>query len=307
MEKKKKESFIEKNKKQILVIALALVLLIAGSYAWLTLTKTGEKTNILRAGKLSLILDDTTSNGILLEKAVPMSETKGKTTQEYTFTLQNEGSTALNYTIYLDDVALENTEERMQDSYVRYRLVKNEAETIDLLTNLTDRALDTGVIEATQTNTYTLQVWIDSAADNAVMGTIFNAKLRVTAEQGNKTSETPAGPTYYYAFGTPDTSSTTDFTTLGKNVFARLGADGSHGVCINDGELFCLQTNDYDNSVAALKTHFGESSCTDNGTDYDCESSAFHCFADVGGVYCDNTTNASCFADEDGSFDCREE
>ena len=191
----KEKKKMSKTSKQLLVTALALVLLIAGSYAWLTLTKTGEKTNILRAGKLSLILDDTTSNGILLEKAVPMSETKGKTTQEYTFTLQNEGSTALNYTIYLDDVALEDTEERMQDKYVRYRLVKNGAETIDLLTNLTDRALDTGIIEATQTNTYTLQVWIDSEADNAVMDTIFSAKLRVTGEQGNKSNE---GTTYTY-------------------------------------------------------------------------------------------------------------
>ena len=304
----KEKKKMSKTSKQLLVTALALVLLIAGSYAWLTLTKTGEKTNILRAGKLSLILDDTTSNGILLEKAVPMSETKGKTTTEYTFTLQNEGSTALNYTIYLDDVALEDTEERMQDKYVRYRLVKNGAETIDLLTSLTDRSLDTGVIEATQTNTYTLQVWIDSEADNAVMGTIFNAKLRVAAEQ-HQEQTAPAGPTYYYAFGTPTTSSTTDFTTLGKNAFARLGSDNSTGVCINDGGLFCIKANDYENSVAAIKAHFGESSCVDNGVNVDCDSDDFGCEADSYGYVscCDNSAAGGyCLAGPGGSFDCSE-
>ena len=89
MKEKKKMS---KATKQLFALAFTLVLLIAGSYAWLTLQVTGNKTNILRAGTLKLTLDDTTSNGILLEKAVPMSDTKGKTTTEYTFTLQNTGT-----------------------------------------------------------------------------------------------------------------------------------------------------------------------------------------------------------------------
>ena len=75
MEDKKKTN---KLTKQLFALALVLVLLIAGSYAWLTLQVTGNKTNILRAGTLKLTLDDTTSNGILLEKAVPMSDDKRK-------------------------------------------------------------------------------------------------------------------------------------------------------------------------------------------------------------------------------------
>ena len=42
MEKKNK-NFVEKNKKQIVAIALALVLLLGGTYAWLTLTLNGTK------------------------------------------------------------------------------------------------------------------------------------------------------------------------------------------------------------------------------------------------------------------------
>ena len=115
------------------------------------------------------------------------------------------------------------------------------------------------------------------------------------------------GPTYYYAFGTPTTSSTTDYTTIGKNVFNRLGSDDSHGVCINDNGLFCLNTNDYENSKAALTSHFGESSCTDSGSDFYCDSDEFICDANSpGSVNCnDFSTNESCNASANGSFACR--
>ena len=111
---------------------------------------------------------------------------------------------------------------------------------------------------------------------------------------------------YYYAFGTPTTSSTTDYTTLGKNVFARLGSDDSHGVCINDNGLFCLNTNDYENSKAALTSHFGESSCSDRGSGVVCNSSTFRCRAySSGNVSCgDNSANENCNADAGGSFSC---
>lgn len=111
---------------------------------------------------------------------------------------------------------------------------------------------------------------------------------------------------YYYAFGTPTTSSTTDYTTLGKNLFARLGSDDSHGVCINNNELFCLNTNDYENSKAALTSYFGESSCADRGSRFDCRSDNFTCYANSNGnVNCfGNSTYDNCSAYADGSFEC---
>ena len=135
----------------------------------------------------------------------------------------------------------------------------------------------------------------------------FTCTLTATAtERTTKGEAAPVGTTYYYAFGTPTTSSTTDFTTLGKDVFARLGSDNSTGVCINDGGLFCIQANDYDNSVAALKAHFGESSCTGYGSDVDCSSGAFRCGASSGGgVIChDRSTSVYCYAGASGSFKC---
>ena len=181
----------KKIKKQLFALALVLLVLLGGTYAWLTLQVTGEKTNVLRAGTLSLVLDDTTSEGIKLEKAVPISDEKGKTGTEYTFTLQNKGTKAASYTIYLDDVALEASETRMDDSKVKYQLTKNSNETVALLNTLSDKILDSGEIAGSTTNTYSLRVWIDSAAENEVMGTILYKQLRVEATQvGAKTTTT---------------------------------------------------------------------------------------------------------------------
>ena len=172
-------------------LALVLVVLLGGTYAWLTLQVNGEKTNVLRAGTLSLVLDDTTSGGIKLEKAVPMSDEKGKAGTEYTFTLQNKGTKAASYTIYLDDVALEASEKRMDGSKVKYQLTKNSKETVALLNTLSDKVLDSGTIDGSTTNTYSLRVWIDSAAETEVMGTILSKELRVEATQvGAKTTTT---------------------------------------------------------------------------------------------------------------------
>ena len=180
-----KKSNSKRTIKQVLALAFTLILLIAGSYAWLTLQVTGNKTNILRAGTLKLTLDDITSNGISLENTVPMSDEKGKTTTEYTFTLQNTGTT-VGYTIYLDDVALTDGEKQLEDSKVKYQLTKNGAETVALLSSLDNKVIDTGTINQNKTNTYSLRVWIDSDAGNEVMGKILSKELRVVAEQTKK-------------------------------------------------------------------------------------------------------------------------
>ena len=182
-----KEKKTQSIPKQLFALAFVLIVLVAGSYAWLTLTIDKTNTNVLRAGTLSLVLDDTTSGGIKLEKAVPISDEKGKTGTEYTFTLQNKGTKTASYTIYLDDVALETNETRMDDSKVKYQLTKNSKETVALLNTLSDKVLDSGEIAGSTTNTYSLRVWIDSAAGNEVMGTILSKELRVEAIQSVNT------------------------------------------------------------------------------------------------------------------------
>ena len=317
MEEQKQE-----NKKfqkwPIVVLALLIVLVIGATFAWFTLTKTSEKVNTIKAGSLSMELDDKASDGILLQKAIPMSYQQGVATTEYTFTLKNNGSKG-DYKISLIDEATYTDSEGAQvtiaadkkiaDTKIRYILLKDgevaEASKSMLLSEAANRVIDSGTIANGTTINYSLRIWIDSKASNEVMGQIFNARLQLDATQ-HQEQTAPVGPIYYYEFGTPTTASTTDFATLGKNVFVRLGSDNSTGVCINDGGLFCIQTNDYDNTVAALKAHFAESSCTDYGSLVVCNSGTFICNANsFGNVHChDDSPDERCNANADGSFSC---
>ena len=85
----------------LLILISLLVLIIGASFAWLNISLNGTKTNILKAGYLSLYLDETETEGINIEKAIPTSDSKGLTQEGYNFKLVNKGKTAVNYTIYL--------------------------------------------------------------------------------------------------------------------------------------------------------------------------------------------------------------
>ena len=119
---------MSKNNKKLLIIVLVLilVLVIGTTYAWLRLTKSSNTVNKITAGNLELVLDDTTSEGIKLEKAVPISDVEGEKGTEYTFTLENKGTVNLNYYLYLNDLALAEGETRLEDNKVRYKLIKDD-------------------------------------------------------------------------------------------------------------------------------------------------------------------------------------
>ena len=189
--KKENKSFMEKNKKQVIAIALALVLLVGGSYAWLTTTLKGTKKVRIEAGTLSLVLNE--GNEINVEDSLPMTDIDGLKTDAYTFTLQNNGNVTSNYTIYLDDASIDSADVRFDDSALKYSLKKNDGvSTTALLSTLNQRVLDSGTIEAGTTNTYSLNLWIKDEAtnddvqttkDGQTVGKVFAGKLRIEASQ----------------------------------------------------------------------------------------------------------------------------
>ena len=189
--KKENKSFMEKNKKQIIAIALALVLLVGGSYAWLTTTLKGTKKVRIEAGTLSLVLNE--GNEINVEDSLPMTDIDGLKTDAYTFSLQNNGNVTSNYTIYLDDASIDSADVRFDDSALKYSLKKNDGvSTTALLSTLNQRVLDSGTIEAGTTNTYSLNLWIKDEAtnddvqttkDGQTVGKVFAGKLRIEASQ----------------------------------------------------------------------------------------------------------------------------
>jgi hypothetical protein len=50
-----------KYKKELLGIVIVLILLLGLSFAWLTLTLNGTKNVVVKAGTLSVVLDDSAS------------------------------------------------------------------------------------------------------------------------------------------------------------------------------------------------------------------------------------------------------
>ena len=165
------------------------------------------------------------------------------------------------------------------------------------------------VIKAKETLNGTLTVTLNKTATEEVREE-YVCELTFNAVERDTIGETK--PTFvawvptYYAFGTPTTASATDYTTLGKNVFAALDTNNTKGVCINDNGLFCIKLNDYDNSVLALKNHFGESTCSDEGSNFGCSSDAFICNAALDGtINCFvPSSGEQCRVDSAGAVDC---
>ena len=203
----------DKRKKILKVSGLvALFLLVFGlSYALFTVTLNGTKKVKLKTGKLELQLLDANNNPIYitdqnsessyaieLDNQVPVDDETGLGAEGFTFKLKNTGNVKAKYTIYLDDVALESNETRIDDQYVKYALTKNGTESTPALLSTTvtnnERELDKGTIDVDNTtNTYTLKIWIDEEATNAAMDKVFSATLRVVGTQYVQTGPFESG------------------------------------------------------------------------------------------------------------------
>lgn len=126
MEQEKLQAEKKKGKNgKIVALALALVLLVGGTYAWLTLTINGTKQVRIESGNLAMTISGE-SDGVLIDPAVPITENEGKTQNtKYDFTLENTGNVSSVYTVYLDDVALDGADEFAIDkTLVGYYLEK---------------------------------------------------------------------------------------------------------------------------------------------------------------------------------------
>ena len=178
---------LKDNKKVIIIgVAIIILLLIGIAFAYLVTTLHGQEEYVLRAGTLNLELDD--KNELTLTSQIPLEDKEGMTLEGFNFSLTNKGNIETDYTIYLDDIALDEGENRIPDSSIRYSLTKND-ETIGPR-NLTtmgsnpNRRVDFGTINPDETINYTLRIWIDyDATTEEASGKTFKAKLRVETSQ----------------------------------------------------------------------------------------------------------------------------
>ena len=185
---------IKNNKKVIIIGIVIIVLLLLGiAFAYLVTTLHGQEEYVLRAGTLNLELDD--KNELTLSSQIPLEDKEGMSLEGFNFSLINNGKIETDYTIYLDDIALDEGENRMPDSSIRYSLTKNEvAGNPNNLSNMganPNRVVDKGSIAVDETINYTLRIWIDyDATSEEAGGKTFKGKLRVVATQpvGEKAS-----------------------------------------------------------------------------------------------------------------------
>ena len=181
---------MDNNKKKkvtviIISILIVIILLIAIAYAYFS-TQLNGTDQIVKVGELELVLDET-SEGINLGNAVGLSDSKGMALDGSTFELKNNGNNAVDYTIYLDDNTISDTDTRIDDKYLKYNLNKNGTDSgATLLTRIgsnPNRVLDSGTIEGKGTNKYKLNLWITDEVDGNYSGQVFSGKLRVEVSQ----------------------------------------------------------------------------------------------------------------------------
>ena len=178
----------KKSKKTVTItisILIVIILVIAISYAYFR-TELSGSDQIVKVGTLDLILDET-SEGITLENATGLSDNKGMSLDGSTFELRNNGNKTVEYTIYLDDNKVEDTDTRIDDKYLKYNLNKNgEDSGPTALTSIgsnPNRVLDSGTIDGGVTNKYSLKLWITDEIDGNYSGQVFSGKLRVEVSQ----------------------------------------------------------------------------------------------------------------------------
>ena len=267
--------------------AISTTLIINGS------TKVGENTD-----DLSVIFTKASLDGKNVYNSV-VDDTKKIITFETSDLKTLNQTSVLNYEVTNNsanyDAEVQVNCKVKDNTEAKYTSIKNELEN------------NAKVVKAKETLNGTLTVTLNKTATEEVKEQ-YVCELTFNAVERDTIGETK--PTFvawiptYFEFGTPTTLSTTDYTTLGKNVFVGLDSNNTKGVCINEDGLFCIESNDFDNSKEAIKNYFGESSC-DFGSSWTCSSETFYCQADSTFVWCkDNLTDEYCEVYSDGDTDC---
>ncbi len=174
----------KKNRKVgvgILSILLVLVLLLGASFAWFTLTLNGTKQNVVKVGKLSLVL--TEGDAITIDSIVPTYTNAALSETPYTFTVGNNGTVDADYQIYLDNKGTITNLSRFN-----YALKKDgKLLSINALSKLSNSMLFQGMIHPGESSSYELYIWLDAnttskQVESLLTGT-YESAIRIESNQ----------------------------------------------------------------------------------------------------------------------------
>ena len=179
------EELKSKNRVLLVLILSFLIVIVAFSVSIFSFAQKGTKDNVVNFGSLALTLSEGTE--ISLSDTYPMTDSEGVALTGYSFTLENTGTANATYSIYLDNVAVDSSDTKLDDKYVKYALVKNSSTaTAKYLTSLGSdkaRAIDTGTLNSRAKNTYNLKLWVTADIDGDIANQVWKGKLRITGEQ----------------------------------------------------------------------------------------------------------------------------
>lgn len=178
---------VKKSKKAMLIISviIMLVLIIGITYAAFHFIGTGSKNNVITLGKLQLTLEE--GNEITVMDAMPVSDEDGLKSEGFSFTLRNTGNVPIAYSIYLDDIALEETELKLDTKFLKYNLefngVSDATQYLDDRLVDGDRELTSGTLEGGSSNQYLLRVWITGDINGDIQNQVWKGRIRLEGTQ----------------------------------------------------------------------------------------------------------------------------
>lgn len=177
------------NKKQLQILGIVLIVIICiigVSYAYWRLTLSQTGVNEIASSCFDITLSNE-QNDINLQKAYPISDKEGMNLTPYTFTITNHCDAFAEYQINLE--VLEGT--TLNSEYIKAVLnsenpkILSEKEQVEktLENATTSYKLKTGYLEANESKTYELRLWMDydTPATEDAMNKLFQSKITITA------------------------------------------------------------------------------------------------------------------------------
>ena len=186
---------MEKKSKKIWIIGglvLCLVAVIGITFAFFSTGGTQDTANTFTSGCLNIELTDDASASIKLTNTYPISDVEGVDSTSYDFTIRNTCDTPTNYSINLE--SLNQEANSLNADYIKVSL---SSDTFDnVISKLSDNpgttpeidgayeayTLYTGSIQANETKTYHLKLWIDyDATVEQAANKTYSSKINVIA------------------------------------------------------------------------------------------------------------------------------
>ena len=179
------KNYLNFNKKYALIflVLIAIILLIGTSYALLRSSEQGNNPYVMNVGLLEVTFQDSATNSLNLENAVPMTDNEGMNqASELTFTVQNTGDLAAGYDIYIEETS---TSPEFK-TVIRFISNKNDTGYNSPKTLSEDYYIEQdGVLAVGESATYKVKLWLSETADNTYMNKTFTARIVVDSYQTN--------------------------------------------------------------------------------------------------------------------------